>query len=109
MSNKSLRRQIQELYKHYDGVEVSRNGFNAEYSQTMDLQTLTKYDMVSEHLDSLAKGNQPLDWIKLREDMVYLNNLANMINLHEIALDQNKLLTEQNRDLIAAIREELEQ
>ena len=109
VSNKSLRRQIQELYKHYEFIEVGRRGMDAEYLQTMDLQTLTKYDMVSEHLDSLAKGNQPLDWLILREDMVYLNNLANMINLHQIVLDENKQLKEQNRDLIAAIGQELEQ
>ena len=51
-------------------VELFQNGkmndfnlLNFEYLNTMDLQSLQKYDLVSEHIDPTVKtGNQPLDW-----------------------------------------------
>jgi hypothetical protein len=109
ISNKKLRKEIQYLYKRYEVADRVAEHMNLEYLNTMDLQSLQKYDLVSEHIDPTVKtGNQPLDWKTLRNDIIFMNNLANMISLHKIILSIYDEIDIMAKELQESIHKELE-
>lgn len=109
ISNKDLRRQIQDLYKNYDFVEGTLDLFNTEYLMTMDQQSLKKLNLIDHQMDSeKVLDNQPLDWDLLKTDMEFLNNLANMKGMHRMALNNFDRLDKLILELKAELEKEIE-
>jgi len=81
IKNKTVRARIQTLYSvRYKSFEKNQDHFNTEFTLNIDaLQP--KYLYVN-------RGNFPIDYQSLQDNIEFINNLYDMVNLHTITLDQ---------------------
>ena len=99
ITNKKIRRDMQDLYSFYKLYDKSLDLFNTEFMLTINKQQ-AEYLMVN-------NGNYPRDYESLKNNFVFINIVHDMANMHGYSLESVKEIIPKLNSLIAEIENEI--
>jgi hypothetical protein len=99
ITNKTIRKGIQDLNSYYKMFDKGIDLFNTEFMLTMNEQQ-------AEHL-MVNMGNYPRDYESLKDNFLFINTVHDMANMHGYHLQAIREIIPKLNILISAIENEL--